>query len=303
MNAAAGLLRTARPGQWAKNLFVFAPLLFARHWAADERTADVLVAFVLFCLAASAVYFLNDTLDRERDRAHPRKRSRPLARGDVSPALALSTAAVCAAVAVAGALFWLGDTAVVHVLVLYLAIQVVYSWRVKHVVVLDVMSIASGFVLRLLAGGFAGDVPQSHWILVCTVFVSLLLALCKRRSEVVSLGADAADHRAILADYPPALLDQLISAATAGSLVTYALYSVDASTVARHGVISGTTLPVMVLTLPFVVYGVFRYLYLVYRRGGGGSPTSTLVRDVPSIANALAYLVATWLAFRVAVAA
>ena len=181
-------------------------------------------------------------------------------------------------------------------------IQMLYTFWLKRVVILDVMCIASGFILRLLAGGTAGWVRQSAWILVCTIFLSLFLALCKRRHEVTSLGGNAALHREILADYPPALLDQLISAATACILVTYALYTVDPRTATAHRLLlgNGRPSPVLAVTLPFVIFGIFRYLYLVYRRDEGGSPTDTLLKDAPTLVNGTLYAGVVLAVFRFA---
>ncbi len=298
MRVLTGLARAARPQQWVKNLFVFAPLFFKRKWDASDLTLRVVAAFAIFCLASSAIYLLNDTLDREADRSHPRKKHRPIASGQVPPQAAVFASLVLMIAAVASAHFGLADARVTGVIATYLGIHVAYSLRLKHVVLLDVLCIASGFVLRLLAGGFAGDVQQSQWILICTIFLSLLLALCKRRSEVVSLGDDASDHRSILSEYPTELLDQLIAAATAAVLVTYALYTVDPRTATLHGSFQDAAIPAMVATVPGVVYGVFRYLFLVHRRGGGGSPTSTLVRDLPSLVNVAIYGLTVWAVFR-----
>ncbi len=286
MTSARALVRAMRPHQWTKNLFVFAPLLFARSWDTVPR---VLAAFGAFCLVASAIYLLNDSLDREQDRLHPVKRNRPIASGALGVPTALGVAVVLAVVALAWAWGGLESPGLTLVLAVYLVIQALYSLRLKHMVVLDVLCIASGFVLRLLAGGFAGGVPQSEWIVICTIFLSLFLALCKRRHEVSALGEQAEEHREILGQYPISLLDQLISAATAATLVTYALYTVDDRTVSAHG-LDRDGLSLMVATVPFVIYGVFRYLYLVHRREGGGSPTTTLARDGASVVNGLLFL-------------
>ncbi len=292
------LLRALRPQQWVKNVFVLAPAAFGQRF--DETSiARVGVAFGLFCAASSAVYLLNDVRDRDVDRLHPEKRRRPIAAGELGIPAALLSAAVLAAVALGGAWFGLGSAATTLVLAAYVAIQVAYSLGLKRVVVVDVLAIASGFVLRLLAGGCAADVPQSQWILVCTIFVALFLALCKRRHEVVPLGIDAAEHREILADYPVALLDQLISALTAATIVGYTLYTVDARTARVYGLAhDGEAPPWLLATVPFVVYGLFRYLFLVHRRDGGGSPGETIGRDAPSIVNLLlfgaTFLVIVW---------
>jgi 4-hydroxybenzoate polyprenyltransferase len=296
MKPLAALVRAMRPQQWVKNLFVYAPILFAQEWHKEGLVVRATGTFAAFCLLSSGVYLVNDVQDREADRLHPKKRLRPIASGELSATAALAAAAVLIAAAFALVRLppplGLYSNRVAAACGAYLAIQLLYTWRLKHVVILDVLCVASGFVLRLLAGGPASQVSLSPWIIVCTVFLSLFLALCKRRHEVVSLGGDAAAHRAILAEYPPALLDQLIGTATACTLVTYALYTVDRRTIEVHRL---RPEPVLAVTLPFVIFGMFRYLFLVYRREGGGSPTSTLVRDVPLMVDGVLY-VATVLA-------
>lgn len=300
---AGALLRALRPEQWAKNVFVLAPVVFARQWDADSLTRAGL-AFALFCAVSSAVYLMNDVRDREADRVHPTKRRRPIAAGELGVGVALAASAVLALGGVAGAWFALGSRATTAVLVVYLLIQAAYSLGLKRIVVVDVLCIASGFVLRLLAGGFAVDVHPSRWILACTIFLALFLALCKRRHEVVALGDDAAEHREILSEYPLPLLDQLISALTAATIVGYTLYTVDDRTMRVHGLVrDGEALPWLLVTVPLVVYGLFRYLFLVHRRGGGGSPAATLARDMPSLVNAALYVVVVVLVLRLAGAA
>jgi 4-hydroxybenzoate polyprenyltransferase len=295
MKTLVGLVRAMRPRQWVKNFFVLAPLLFAGDLDKMGVVLRALAAFAIFCLLASGVYVVNDVVDREADRLHPKKRLRPIAAGDVGVSTALAFAALLVVAAFAWAWFGLASHRVSLVCGVYLVVQVLYSLWLKRVVIVDVMCIASGFVLRLLAGGSAAWVNQSAWILVCTIFLSLFLALCKRRHEVVSLADDAVSHRAILADYPPALLDQLIAVATACILVTYALYTVDPRTADAHRLFvylaDGTKSPspILAVTLPSVIFGIFRYLYLVYRREEGGSPTDTLLKDVPTLVNGVLY--------------
>jgi 4-hydroxybenzoate polyprenyltransferase len=295
------LVRALRPHQWTKNLFVFAPVLFEHKLGLlAERNLRVVATFAIFCCLASGIYLLNDVIDREADRLHPRKRLRPVAAGEISPATALGLSALLIAGGLLWAHFGIYSWPLTAVCAAYVVIQTSYTLGLKRVVLLDVMCIASGFVLRLIAGGSAAWVTKSSWILVCTIFVSLFLALCKRRHEVVSLGEGASAHRSILAEYPPALLDQLIGAATAATLVSYTLYTVDARTVEAHGLVrNGEPVPALLLTVPFVIYGIFRYLYLVYGRREGGSPTSTLLRDVPSLANGLLYLATVLTVFRI----
>jgi 4-hydroxybenzoate polyprenyltransferase len=290
---APALLRAMRPAQWAKNLFVFAPVLFAHQWHMGGVLLRVAATFGIFCLLASSIYLLNDVADAEADRLHPVKRSRPVASGELPAALAITVAALLAAGGLAWAWFGLAGRIVTIAAGTYLAVQLAYTYALKRVVVLDVLCIASGFVLRLVAGSDASFVQQSTWILVCTIFVSLFLALCKRRQEVVSLGDGAASHRAILADYPPALLDQFISATTACTLVSYTLYTVDPRTAQAHGLLRhGEPAAYLAATVPFVVFGLFRYLFLVHRRDGGGSPTSTLLRDPQLVVNGVLYAAA-----------
>lgn len=269
------LIRAMRPRQWVKNLLVFAPFLFAQEFHHEGRLLRVVAIFTIFTLLASGVYLVNDIADRESDRLHPKKRFRPIASGDVSVGLASVTAVLSIVGALAWLWFGLASKPLMVTCVTYLVIQALYTWRLKHMVILDVLCIASGFVLRLLAGGTAAWVRQSQWILLCTIFLSLFLALAKRRHEVATLGEDARHHRAALAGYPLALLDQLISVATGAALVSYTLYAFDEGVMARHG----WDWPLLGLTVPFVIYGLFRYLYLVYREGIGGSPTEVLLTD------------------------
>ena len=290
MKTAAALVRCMRPGQWVKNLFVFAPVLFANDWHKEGVLLRVTATFAIFCMLASSIYLLNDVADAGADRLHPKKRTRPVASGELPAAVAIGAAVLLAAGGLAWVRLGLESRNVMYVCGSYLAIQVAYTYVLKRVVIVDVLCISSGFVLRMIAGSTASWVRQSTWILVCTIFLSLFLALCKRRHEVVSLGDDAAAHRAILADYPPALLDQLISAATACTLVSYTLYTVDPRTAEAHKLMHGKEpMAYLAVTVPFVVFGLFRYLFLVHRRDGGGSPTTTLVRDVPMIVNGVLY--------------
>ncbi len=288
MSSPVALFRAMRPHQWTKNLFVFAPLLFAGAYRHRELTLRVAVTFAIFCLVSSAVYLVNDVRDREADRLHPRKKNRPIASG----ALSVPVALIAAVVLLCGGLVWawlgLASEWPLKIMLTYVVIQIGYSFGLKRLVIIDVLCISSGFVLRLLAGASSAWVPSSRWIVVCTIFISVFLALCKRRHEVVSLGENASGHRAILLDYPLPLLDQLISAAVSGTLATYALYAVESETMTR--VVWGGISP-MALTIPCVIYGMFRYLYLVYRRDVGGSPTTVLLRDIPLLANGVLYLV------------
>jgi 4-hydroxybenzoate polyprenyltransferase len=267
------LLLSLRPNQWTKNLFVFGALVFAQKLNDPHAVLRATAAFVVFCALSGAVYLINDVLDREQDQRHPLKARRPIASGAVDPKMAIVAALVIAAAALfaasrLGLPFFATACA-------YLGLLWAYSAYLKHFVILDVLTIAAGFTLRAVAGGAAISVPVSHWLLVCTSLLALFLALSKRRHELVLLAADASDHRASLDQYTPYLLDQMISVVTASTLIAYAFYTISPETTEKFG----TTL--LSLTIPFPLYGIFRYLYLVHRRDLGGSPAELLVNDRP----------------------
>jgi 4-hydroxybenzoate polyprenyltransferase len=237
---------------------------------------SAVAAFAVFCALSSAVYIFNDLADREADRQHPLKSMRPIAAGDLSPTTAAFAGVALAGAALAAATIMnpqLGLAAAA-----YLVLLLLYSAALKHFVIVDVLVISGGFVLRAVAGAVAVNVPISHWLLVCTTLLALFLALSKRRHELTLLGDGAVGHRRILEEYSPYLLDQMIAVVTASTLVAYTLYTTDAETAARLG----TTR--LGLTIPFVLYGIFRYLYLVHQKRGGGSPSTLLVTDRPLLA-------------------
>jgi 4-hydroxybenzoate polyprenyltransferase len=267
------LFVSLRPGQWTKNLLVFAGLLFGRRLFDAPAVVDALSAFVVFCALSGAVYLVNDIADRESDRQHPLKARRPIASG----LLPVPAAAVAAALLAAGALA--GAAAIslpfAGVAATYLALQIVYSGPLKHIVIIDVLTIAIGFVLRAVGGAVAVNVAISHWLLVCTILLALFIALAKRRHEIVLLGDGATGHRRILLEYSPYLLDQMIAVVTASTLMAYVFYTISPETQEKFGT------PWLGLTIPFPLYGIFRYLYLVHRREGGGSPADLLLTDRP----------------------
>ena len=270
---AFNLLRSLRPGQWTKNLLVFAALLFGRRLFDAAAVADATVAFAIFCALSGAVYLVNDIADRDTDRRHPLKAQRPLASG----ALPVGVAAGAAVVLIGGGLaaaFVVGPQ-FGWVAAGYLALLVLYSATLKHIVILDVLTIAIGFVLRAVAGAFAIDVEISQWLLVCTILLALFIALAKRRHELVLLADGATGHRPILGEYSAYLLDQMISVVTASTLVAYIFYTISPETQEKFGT------ALLELTIPFPIYGIFRYLYLVHRREGGGSPAELLLTDRP----------------------
>jgi 4-hydroxybenzoate polyprenyltransferase len=270
-----GLVAALRPHQWTKNLIVFAGLIFGQRLLDPVAVARATAAFAIFCVLSSVVYLLNDLADRDADRLHPLKRRRAIASGAVSPALALATASGLAAIGIAGA-FVLGRY--VGLIALgYLALFMFYSGPLKHIVIIDVLTIAAGFVLRAAAGAVAIPVPISPWLLVVTILFALFLALAKRRHELVLLGDQATGHRPILEEYSPYLLDQMIAVVSASTIVAYAFYTVSPDTIHKFGNLLG-------LTMPLPLYGIFRYLYLVHQKEGGGSPAEMLFTDRPLLA-------------------
>jgi 4-hydroxybenzoate polyprenyltransferase len=273
---AVSLLISLRPGQWTKNLFVFAGLLFSLKLFEPTAILTSLEAFLVFCALSGVVYLLNDVMDRETDRRHPTKCTRPIAAGDLPVPVALVAAAVIGGVALAAAfeLRWQFGA----VSAAYVGLQALYSTSLKHLVILDVLTIAIGFVLRAVGGAVVLDVVISHWLLVCMILLALFIALAKRRHELVLLADDAISHRPILGEYSAYLLDQMIAVVTASTLIAYIFYTISPETEQKFG----TTW--LGLTIPFPLYGIFRYLYLVHRREGGGSPADLLLNDRPLLA-------------------
>jgi len=282
--------RALRPQQWAKNLFVLAAPVFAYGDRLSGITradfARTLIAFAAFCLAASAVYLLNDVLDVEKDRLHPEKRLRPVASGEVSVAAALLGAAVLAAASLALGFGMGGEpVAVGWILIAYMALNAAYGIKLKHVVLLDAFCIATGFLLRVLAGGAAAHAEISHWLLLCTLFLALFLGLEKRRAEIDLLGEDGPGHRRTLGEYTPAFLDQMVTVLAACTILCYAMYTVDTGTAAKFGENNK-----LVWSVPFVAFGVGRYMYLVQVGKGGGSPTRVFLGgDLLFLLNSLAW--------------
>jgi 4-hydroxybenzoate polyprenyltransferase len=270
------LFLSLRPAQWTKNLLVFAGLLFGMRLFDADAVGRALAAFAIFCALSGVVYLLNDVLDRDRDRRHPVKSRRPIASGTVSIGVAVATAAVLGVTALGSAFLLGGRFALVAAA--YVGLLVLYSSVLKNIVIIDVLTIAVGFVLRAVAGAVAVQVEISHWLLICTILLALFIALAKRRQELVSLAGEATSHREILGEYSPQLLDQMIAVVTASTLVSYAFYTVSPETQVKFGT------QWLGLTIPFPLYGIFRYLYLVHQREGGGSPADLLLTDRPLLA-------------------
>jgi len=281
VNKTSLILESMRPKQWVKNLIVLAPLAFAQKIFDPSLALKSGLAFFAFCLASSGVYLLNDLLDREADRYHPEKKDRPIASGRVGASEAMAAMAVL--FAAAAGLAFLSRPLVLVIVAAYVALNLAYSFELKKLVVIDAFCIASGFVLRILAGAAAPEIELSTWIILCTFLGSLFLAFCKRRHEL-GLAEAAANHRAILAEYSTRFLDQMISISTACTVMAYALWTMWPETVEKFGTRG------LFWTVPFVCYGIFRYLYLVHQKNQGGSPSKVFLSDRPMIVN-----VALWM--------
>jgi 4-hydroxybenzoate polyprenyltransferase len=279
-----GLLLSLRPSQWTKNLIIFAGVIFGQKLLDASAVVKSLAAFAVFCALSGVVYLLNDVADRQADRQHPLKRRRPIASGEVSPALALGTAAVLGTAGLAAAFYLRFQFGLIAAA--YVALLGLYSGPLKHVVIIDVLTIAIGFALRAAAGALVLGIAIGHWLLIVTVLLALFLALSKRRHELVLLADGATSHRKILQEYSPYLLDQMISVVTASTLVAYAIYTVSPDIIQKFGTDK------LGVTLPFPLYGIFRYLYLVHQKDGGGSPSDMLLNDRPLLACVALWVVA-----------
>ena len=288
MTRARAYLELARPSHWVKNVFVLAGVVFGHAWDDPKLLAAAFIATFAFCLASSAVYAFNDALDAEQDRDHPAKRDRPVARGAVGTREAFAIAAVLAIASLAAAT-WVGATAA-GIVAAYLALNIAYTLGLKRVPVVDVFVIAAGFMLRLLAGTSGIGVEPSQWLLACGFLLTLFLGFAKRRAELARLADEAAQHRAVLDAYSTGFLDKAILVCVVGMVVTYAAYTVSPDTASLHG--TGH----LIVTLPWVLLGTFRYLFRLHFRGGGGDPAEEVVRD-PVLAAAGAGWIATvlWL--------
>jgi 4-hydroxybenzoate polyprenyltransferase len=284
------LLSLLRPKQWTKNGLVFAGYLFTvQDGHTTAQLLQVALAFVVFCAVSGASYIVNDIADAERDRKHPRKCKRPIASGAVSAPIALVFALLLIAASVAEA-FRLGQ-GFGGLTVAYLLLMLVYSASLKHVVIVDLLAIAAGFVIRAVAGAVVIGVAISPWLLLCTTLLALFLGFAKRRSELLTLD-DGLGHRKTLGEYTAPMLDQMLSISASATLMSYCLYTFLPSP------ITGKTHEGMMLTIPFVVYGLFRYLFLIQSRNAGGSPEIVLLEDKPTLLNMLLYIAAAVIALK-----
>jgi 4-hydroxybenzoate polyprenyltransferase len=275
------LIKTIRAYQWPKNLIVFAALIFAQQFDDPSKVLRSCIALAAFCAVSSAVYIINDILDIEKDRLHPEKSKRPLPSGRIGIGAAVTISAVCAVIGFALS-YWLGPRFMLGI-GSYFGLVVAYSVALKHQPIIDVMVLALGFVIRAVSGALALDVAFSNWLVVCTLFLALFLALSKRRHELAVMDVDALNHRAVLIHYSVPYLDALILIMACATLLTYTIYTCSPEVVQRLGTDK------LYITIPFVVYGLFRYLYLVQLREGGGDPSRTLLRDKPMMFTVLAW--------------
>jgi 4-hydroxybenzoate polyprenyltransferase len=278
------IFATLRPQQWVKNFVLFAGLIFSQNLSRLDMGLKTLAGFGLFCLLSSSVYILNDILDVESDRKHPLKSTRPIAKGEIKVSTAVFLFIILALVSLS--LSFLLSPLFALTALSYLILNMLYSLYLKHVVIIDVMCIALGFVIRAVAGAVLIGVEISTWLVVCTTLLALFLGFGKRRHELLLLETQATDHRKSLSEYSPYFLDQMISVVTASTVVAYAFYTLSPEIEQKLGTKH------MDLTIPFVLYGVFRYLYLIHQKEGGGSPTKMLLNDKPILANIILWLVA-----------
>jgi len=275
------LVQLLRPAQWSKNAVLLGAILFSKHLFDPNAVLRVVGGVASFCLIASAAYVMNDLRDMERDRRHPQKRNRPLPSGRVQPAGALMIGVVVGALGIALAAV-LGTNFLLLVL-FYLGWQIAYTFFMKELVILDVMALATGFVVRAVAGGVVIAVPISPWLVICTFLLALFMGFAKRRHEVILLDAGAVDHRRSLREYSPYFLDQMISVVTASTVVAYAVYTVSPEVREKLGT------QYLYLTIPFVLFGIFRYLYLVHQKEEGGNPTHLMLNDAPLMVDVLLF--------------
>jgi len=273
------LLQLLRVRQWNKNLFLFVPLVFSKSLFEWQTFLEVLLGFTLFSLASSSVYIFNDIQDKESDRQHPRKRFRPIASGRVSFSLSILLMILLGGISLS--LSYLLKPAFGLVVLLYIIINITYSIILKDLVILDVMAIAAGFLLRVIAGAELAEIYPSNWLIICTILLSLFLGFGKRRHEILLLRSNANSHRRVLTHYSTYFLDQMIIVISASTVISYMLYTVSQETVQFFGTKR------LIWTIPFVLYGIFRYLYLIHQKEGGGDPAEMMFQDKPLLVNIL----------------
>lgn len=259
------VVKLLRPEQWIKNMFVFGAILFSNNFGNFNLLKNNILTFIAFCFISSTVYIINDIIDLERDREHPVKRKRPIASGKISIPVAILIAIILATMSLSIAI---NLDKSIYIILIYFFNNILYTFKIKKIVLLDVFSISIGFILRVISGGIATGVPTSSWIILCTLFLSLFLGFGKRRNEIITLGEEADKHRENLSQYTEKLLDQLINIVLTCTIVFYSIYC-----------ILGSSSNEFVWTTIFVIFGVLRYYYLIYSKGEGGNPTELVLKD------------------------
>jgi len=284
----ASFVKLMRPHQWTKNAFVFTGLIFSHSWGNPELLLRVIVAAIGFSLMASSVYILNDIVDREQDAKHPKKKNRPLASGSITVPVATMLGVVLAITGL-GLGYWVSHL-VCLILLAYSVMNLAYSFYLKHKVLLDVFVIAAGFMLRIMAGTVGVGIPPSQWLVLCGLMVTLFLGFTKRRAEIITMGDGKSSHRLVLEHYSSVLLDKMIGITASGMIMSYSLYTTSPETIRIHGTEH------LIYTVPFVMYGVFRYIYLLHHQKGGTDTAHDLARDPWLLASVVGWLSSTlWL--------
>lgn len=279
------IFKTLRSHNWIKNLIIFAPLVFSGRFTQMSLDLRAIMAFICFCIVSSAIYIINDVCDKSEDQQHPMKKNRPIASGAIASRYAVLISIFLISIGLA-LTYLLGFSVFIYIL-LYILISIAYSLVIKHIAILDVLTIAFGFVLRILIGGLAVSVVPSYWLILCTVMISIFLGFTKRRAELVTNGHENNNSRPVLKDYSISFLDQVIPMVTGATILAYALYTVDEHT----QMVLGTT--AMLLTLPFVIYGLLRYIYIIYHLHKGADPAVTIITDIPTVINLFLWVAAS----------
>ena len=274
-----------RPEQWIKNFFVFTALLFSKNLLNPSKDIEAIIGFVIFCMVTGCAYMVNDLVDLEKDKLHPVKSRRPLASGKLKKETAVKIIVLVCLASLSFAFYM--NILFGFIVLAYFLLNIGYSIYLKNIVIIDVVSIAAGFVLRVLGGAVIISVVASQWLILCTILLSLFLGFSKRRHELILLEDSATSHRRVLEHYSPYFLDQMIAVVTASTLICYALYTMSGDTVEKLGTSK------LIYTIPFVLYGIFRYLYLVHQKEEGGSPTEIMFTDKPMIINICLWVISS----------
>ena len=281
------ILLSMRPEQWIKNFFVFTALLFSKNLLNPAKDIEAIIGFIIFCMITGCTYVINDLVDLEKDKLHPIKSRRPLASGNLKKGTAVK---IIVLVCLAGLFLAFYMNVLYGVIILaYFLLNIGYSIYLKNIVIIDVVSIAAGFVFRVLGGAVIISVVASQWLILCTILLSLFLGFSKRRHELILLEDSATSHRSVLEHYSPYFLDQMIAVVTASTLICYALYTMSKDTIEKLGTSK------LIYTIPFVLYGIFRYLYLVHQKEEGGSPTEIMFTDKPMIINICLWVISSFI--------